>query len=305
MKPDLSVRIGALRMRTPVMVASGTFGYGEEYSELVDLSQLGAIVLKGITLQPKEGNPPPRICETPAGMLNAIGLQNVGVDALVSEKLPRLESLDVPVIANINGVNVEEYARLAAALDDVDRIDAIELNASCPNVSHGGMHFGTDPAVLRGLTAAVRARTSKPLIVKLSPNVTDVGAVARAAEAGGADGLSLINSVLAMAVDVEKQRPRLGNVTGGLTGPAIRPLAVRMVWQAARAVSVPIVGQGGIMKAEDALEFLLAGASAVAVGSATFVDPTAALAVTDGIREYMARHGFAQVDELRKVGEAW
>jgi len=305
MTPDLSVDIGGLAMRTPVMMASGTFGYGEEYEGLTDLSGLGAIVLKGITLTEWRGNRPPRICETPAGMLNAVGLQNVGLPALLSEKLPHLSGTDVPIIINVNGRTVDEYVRLAEALDAVAQVAAIELNASCPNVSHGGMHFGTDPDTLRGLTAAVRARTDKPLIVKLSPNVTDVTATAGAAVAGGADGLSLINSVLGMAVDVEKRRPRLGNITGGLTGPAIKPIAVRMVWQVARAVDVPIVGQGGIMTAQDAVEFLLAGASAVGIGSATFVDPTAALSVTEGIRDYMEVNGFSSIGDLNRVGESW
>ena len=301
-EPHLAIELGPLRLRSPVLVASGTFGYGIEYSDLVDMECLGAICAKGITLAPREGNPPPRICETPSGMLNAIGLQNPGVEVFIEEKLPPLRELGAPVIANINGETYEEYEALARRLSDTEGIAAIELNVSCPNVKRGGMHFGTDEASLSELTRRVRAATDLPLIVKLSPNVTDIVSLAEVAVKAGADALSLINTLLGMSIDVERRRPRLAFGTGGLSGPAIRPVAVRIVYQVWRALRCPIVGMGGIMTAEDALEFILAGATAVAVGTATFVRPGTAADVYSGVASHLAAQGVAKVEEL--VGAA-
>jgi len=294
---DLSVRIGSLELANPVMTASGTFGYGAEYSEFVDLERLGAVVVKGISLEPMPGNPVPRICETPCGMLNAIGLQNVGLRVFLKEKLPFLRRWKVPVIVNILGHSVEEYTRLAASLED-GGVEALELNVSCPNVKAGGIAFGTDPGMLGALVEAVRKATRLPLITKLSPNVTSVADFARTAREAGSDAVSLINTLLGMSIDVEARRPRLANATGGLSGPAVRPVAVRMVWEVFRNVEIPIIGMGGITSGEDALEFILAGASAVAVGTANFVNPRATLDVLEGIEAYLARHGFASIREL-------
>lgn len=304
---DLSVEVGGLRLANPVMTASGTFGYGLEFLPYLDLRTLGAIVVKGVTLAPRKGNPPPRIMETPSGLLNTIGLENVGVDALVREKLPRLAEVapGVPVIANASGETLEEYVELAGRLDACDLVAAIELNISCPNVARGGMHFGTRPETAAALTAAVRKVTRKPLIVKLSPNVTDIVSIARACQDAGADALSAINTLLGMSIDVEARRPHLSRVVGGLSGPAIRPVAVRAVWEIARAVSVPVVGMGGIFDARDAVEFLLAGARAVAVGTVCFVDPGRPGSIIEGIREYMERHGFSRVEELNEVGKGF
>jgi len=300
--PDLSVEIAGLKLKNPVMTASGTFGFGEEYAELVDVSRLGAVVTKSVTLQPWQGNPPPRVYETPSGMLNAIGLQNPGLEAVIVEKLPALGEFGVPVIVSIAGEAVAEYVELVARLSESEYVSALELNVSCPNVKRGGMQFGVDAELTRELVTQVREATALPLITKLSPNVTDIVPIAQAAAAGGSDALALINTLLAMSIDVEAARPRLGNVTGGLSGPAIRPVAVRMVWEVAQAVDLPLIGMGGIMTASDALEFILAGATAVAVGTGTFVTPTTALEVIEGIEEYCTRHDVARIREL--VGKA-
>ncbi len=296
--PKLSVKIAGLDLKNPVMTASGTFGYGREFEPVVDLERLGAIIVKGLSLKPSKGNPPPRIAETPCGMLNAIGLENIGIEAFISEKLPFLARLSPAVLINIYGTTVEEYAALAARADDTPGIDGIEVNISCPNVKAGGVAFGVDPDAAGAVVGAVRRRTGKPLIVKLSPNVTDIVRIAAAAVAAGADALSLINTLTGMAIDVATRRPRIANITGGLSGPAIRPVAVRMVWQVARAVDVPVIGIGGIMSAEDALEFLIAGAAAVEVGTANFVNPRATVEILEGIEAYMVAHGFKDVADL-------
>ena len=296
--PELEVHIGSLRMRNPVMVASGTFGYGPEYADLVDLNRLGAMVVKGICLEPTEGNPPPRTVEVASGLINAIGLQNPGVDGFLREYLPFLRGYDVPVIVNIWGKTVEEYAEVARRFDGVDRIAALELNVSCPNIKEGSRTFGTQPDLFRRVVDAVRAATTLPLIPKLAPNVSDIGQFARLAEEAGADAVSLINSLPAMAIDIDTGRPVLGNVTGGLTGPAIFPVALKLVWEAARAVRIPVIGMGGIRTADEAVAFMLAGAHAVAVGTANFVHPTAALDVADGISAYLQRKGLGSALEL-------
>ena len=295
---SLEVNVAGIRMRTPVMVASGTFGYGSEYVDFVDLNQLGAIVVKGITSEPWPGNPMQRIIETPSGMLNAIGLQNVGVDGFISEKLPYLRDFDVPVVVNVCGETLEEYCEVTEKLDAAEGVAAIELNISCPNLDCGGMSFGVDSRLASELVTEVRERTGLPLLVKLSPNVTDIAEIARAIEDAGADGLSVINTLLGMAIDAETRRPQLANLTGGLSGPAIKPIALRMVWQVYNAVKIPIVGMGGIMTGEDAVEFFIAGASAVAVGTANFVNPRASLDVTDGIREYLESQELESIKEL-------
>jgi dihydroorotate dehydrogenase (NAD+) catalytic subunit len=280
------------------MTASGTFGYGREYAELVDLDRLGAIVVKGLSLTPTPGNPPPRIAETPSGMLNAIGLENVGLDAFLRDKLPYLRTRRTPVVVNIYGKTEAEYAELAERLDGAPGVAALEVNISCPNVKAGGVAFGVRAPAAAALVAEVRKRTRLPLMVKLSPNVTDVAEIARAVEGAGADILSLINTVTGMAIDIQTRRSRIANQTGGLSGPAIRPIALRMVWQVARVATVPVVGLGGILTASDALEFLIAGASAVQVGTANFVNPRAALEIIEGISAYMAATGCAAMDEL-------
>ena len=292
------IDIAGIAIRNPVMTASGTFGYGDEYSDFVDLDRLGAVVVKGITARPCSGNQMDRIYETASGMLNAIGLQNVGVDSFLSDKLPYLRRFDVPVIVNICGGCVDDYVAVADKLDGVDGVDGIELNVSCPNIDRGGQSFGVDPILTGGLVSSVRRRTSLPLIVKLSPNVTDIGEIARAAECSGADGVSAINTVMGMAIDINTTRPRLANVTGGLSGSAIKPIAVRMVWQLYNTVKIPIIGMGGIMTGDDAVEFLIAGASAVAVGTASFINPRACLDVADGIASYLERRGLCSVSEL-------
>lgn len=296
--PDLSVQIGSLRMKTPVMVASGTFGYGPEYAELVDLNKLGAIVVKGIALHPTKGNETPRTVEVASGLINAIGLPNPGVDGFVAQYMPFLRRYDVPVIVNIWGKTIEDYVEVARRFDQVDGVHALEVNVSCPNIKEGSGLFGTDLDMFRRVVDGVRAATKLPLIPKLAPNVSDIKAYARAAEEAGADGISLINSMPAMAVDVETRVPRLANTTGGLTGPGIHALAVKLVWEAAGAVDIPVIGIGGIVNAEDALEFLIVGASAVAVGTASFTHPATALEVTDGIADYLTRHGLASVGDL-------
>jgi len=299
--PDLTVNIGGIRMKNPVITASGTFGYGEEMSEFYDLSSLGGVMVKGLSLNPQPGNPPPRICETPAGMLNAIGLQNIGVRAFIEDKLPLLRRRETRIIANIYGQDCEEYAEVARCLNDAEGVDGIELNISCPNVKKGGMAFGTDPVETRNVVKTVRKACRLPLIVKLSPNVTDISEFARAAEGEGADAVSLINTLLGMAIDIHSRKPKLANIMGGLSGPAIRPVALRMVYQVARAVKIPLIGMGGIMNAEDAVSFLLAGATAVAVGTANFVDPMTPLKVIRGIRDYMIQYGMASMRDLTGV----
>ena len=296
--PDLSVRIGGVPLKNPVMTASGTFGYGREFSLLMDLNRLGGIIVKGLSLEPSRGNPPPRITETPCGMLNAIGLENVGIEAFAAEKLPYLRTLSTPVWVNIYGKTVDEYARLAERIQEIEGISGVEVNISCPNVKSGGVAFGVDPEAAFEVIRAVRRRTELPLMAKLSPNVADITLIARRAVDAGADALSLINTITGMAVDVENRRPRIGNITGGLSGPAIRPVAVRMVWQVARAVDVPVVGIGGILTASDALEFLIAGAAAVQVGTANFVNPRATLDIIEGINAYMVRHGFTALRDI-------
>ena len=298
LKPDLTTRIGGVALKNPVMTASGTFGYGREYSLLVDLNQLGAIIVKGLSLLPAKGNPPPRIAETPCGMLNAIGLENVGFDAFVEKKLPFLKTLATPTWVNIYGKTIEEYASLAERIDAVEGIAGIELNISCPNVKTGGIAFGVDERMAREVVRAVRVKTTRPLMVKLSPNVTDITRIAGAAIDGGADALSLINTITGMAIDIRKRRSRIANMTGGLSGPAIKPIALRMVWQVAQMSSVPVVGIGGISTAEDALEFIIAGASAVQVGTANFVDPAATQKIVSGIERYMTDHGISRLSEL-------
>lgn len=295
---DLQVRIGTLTLRNPVCTASGTFGYGREFASLVDLDRLGAIIVKGISLLPRPGNPPPRIVETACGMLNAIGLENVGVERFISDKLPFLRQLTTPVIVNILGDSVEDYARLAGRLAEVEGIAALEVNISCPNVKKGGVAFGTDPEMAAAVTSAVRQATNLPVIVKLSPNVTDITVIARAVADAGADGLSLINTLLGMAIDIRTRRPRLANVVGGLSGPAIKPVALRMVWQVARAVSIPIIGIGGITTAEDALEYLIAGATAIQVGTANFYQPTATEEIVTGLAAYLQDQGLTSIRQV-------
>ena len=297
-KPDLSVNIGGLQLQNPVMTASGTFGYAREFDHLVDLNRLGGIIVKGLSLQPTRGNPPPRIVETPCGMLNAIGLENVGVNAFLADKLPFLKRLTPPVIANIYGTLEDEYVQLAACLDAVEAIAAIEVNISCPNVKAGGMVFGVDPTAAFRVVRGVRDQTTKPLIVKLSPNVTDVTEIALAAQEAGADCLSLINTLTAMVVDIETRRPRLANITGGLSGPAIKPIAVRMVWQVCGVAKIPVIGIGGIVTAEDALEFLIAGASAVQIGTANFINPRVTTDIIDGIEQFLAERNIDGVSDV-------
>ena len=297
--PNLSVDCAGIKLKNPVLTASGTFGYGEEYAEFVDLNRLGGVIVKGVSLNPIEGNPPPRIWETPSGMLNAIGLENPGVEVFLSEKLPFLRQYDTAVIVNIFGYRSEEYVSVAERLEGVEGISGIEVNISCPNVKAGGMVFGTDVRSTYELLSAVRRSTRLPLIAKLSPNVTDVTEFAKAARDAGCDGLSLINTLLGMAIDVRQRKPRLANVTGGLSGPAIRPVAVRMVWQVAQTVSLPIIGMGGILTTDDALEFILAGAAAVAVGTTNFVNPRATLDVLEGMESFMREERIQDIQEIR------
>jgi dihydroorotate dehydrogenase (NAD+) catalytic subunit len=297
-RPNMRVAIGSLQLRNPVMTASGTFGYGREFESLVDLNRLGAIIAKGISLEPRPGNPPPRIVETACGMLNAIGLENVGVERFITEKLPYLQQLDSPVIVNILGDSVDDYTNLAARLDRAEGIDALEVNISCPNVKKGGVAFGTDASMAAAVTSSVRQATKLPVIVKLSPNVTDITVIARAVEDGGADGISLINTLMGMAIDIQSKKPRLANIVGGLSGPAIKPVALRMVWQTSRAVSIPVIGIGGIGTTEDALEFLMAGATAVQVGTANFYQPTAAMDIIAGLEKYIQDQGLDNIHNV-------
>ncbi len=298
MKVNLSVDVAGMALRNPIMTASGTFGYGAEFAPYMDLQSIGAIVTKGLSLRPQAGNDTPRIIETPAGMLNAIGLQNVGIDAFVEKKVPFLRTVNTPCIANFFGNTVEEYAEMARRLDAIPEVAGLEMNISCPNVKCGGIQFGSDPASAATVVAACRAVCNKPLIVKLSPNVTDVVAMARACVDAGADSLSLINTLVGMAIDIKTRRPVLANTTGGLSGPAIKPVALRMVWQVAQAVKVPLIGIGGIMSATDVVEFLLAGATAVQVGTASFVTPGIAQTIAEDLEQWMQDNGVHDVREL-------
>jgi dihydroorotate dehydrogenase (NAD+) catalytic subunit len=295
---NLGINIGDLHFKNPVMTASGTFGYGPEMDDFMDVSLLGAIFIKGLTLEPREGNKYPRMAETPAGMLNAVGLQNKGIDYFENSIYPRIKDYDTHIIVNINGSYLDDYVTLAARLNKLEKIPAIELNISCPNVKMGGMVFGTNLDSAREVTKAVRAAYDRKLIVKLSPNVTNIVDFARVVEEEGADSVSLINTLLGMSVDVSKMRPSLSTITGGLSGPAIKPVALRMVWQVANAVKIPVIGMGGIMTASDALEFILAGACAIQVGTATFIDPQASVKILEGIEEYMLKKGFSDINEI-------
>jgi dihydroorotate dehydrogenase (NAD+) catalytic subunit len=295
---DLSVRIGPLTLKNPLIAASGCFGYGVEYRHAVDLASLGAVAVKGLFLAPREGHPPPRIVETPAGMLNAIGLQGIGVHRFVAERLPELRELGAVVIVNICGTTLDEYVEVARVLSDAEGVAAIELNISCPNIKEGGIQFGCSLDGTYDVVSAVRKATHLPVIPKLTPNVTSVASFARAAEDAGADAVSLVNTFLAMAIDVETRRPKISNVMGGLSGPAIRPIAVRMVYECRQQVKIPVIGMGGITDARDALEFIIAGANAVQVGTANFVDPFIWPKLLDGIRDYMTRHGIARLADL-------
>jgi len=297
-KPDLSVQVGPLSFKNPVLTASGTFGYGQEYAPIMDPSLLGGIVVKGISLKPMAGNPPPRIVETPCGMLNAIGLANVGLEVFLSEKLPWLQDLNTCVIVNIYGHSFDEYGAVAAGLKGVSGVDALEVNISCPNVEEGGMAFGTDPAVAARVTERVLRETDKPVIVKLSPNVTDIRAIARAVEQAGAHALSLINTLTGMSIDIEKRTPKLANGSGGLSGPAIRPVALHMVHQVVGTVNIPVIGMGGVLEARDALEFLMAGAQAVQVGTANFANPRASLDILEGIEQFLRDCDIDSVKEI-------
>jgi dihydroorotate dehydrogenase (NAD+) catalytic subunit len=297
-QPDLTVDIGGLELQNPVMTASGTFGYAREFSTLVDLNRLGGAVVKGLSLEPSKGNPPPRVAETPCGMLNAIGLENVGLKAFLQRKVPFFRRLTIPVVANLYGTTMDAYARLAERLNAVEAIAGVEVNISCPNVKEGGIAFGSDPRMAHQVTRVVREHYSGPVMVKLSPNVTDITEIAKSVEDAGADAVSLINTITGMAIDIHTRKPRIANITGGLSGPAIRPVAVRMVWQTAQAVKIPVVGIGGIMTADDALEFLIAGATAVQVGTANFVNPGATMEIIDGIADYLVAKNIPSVKAL-------
>lgn len=295
---DLSVKIGDLRMKNPVMTASGTFGYGEEFADFIDIARIGGIIVKGTTLHKREGNPYPRMAETPSGMLNAVGLQNKGVHYFVDHIYPRIKDIDTNMIVNVSGSAIEDYIETAAIINELDKIPAIELNISCPNVKEGGMAFGVTTKGVAEVVKAVRSAYKKTLIVKLSPNVTSIADMARAAEENGADSVSLINTLLGMAIDAERRRPVLSTVTGGMSGAAVKPIALRMVWQVAKAVNIPVIGLGGIMNWKDAVEFMLAGASAIQIGTANFIDPAITLKVEGGINDYLDRHGLKSVTEI-------
>lgn len=295
---DLSVEIGKLKLKNPIMTASGTFGYGEEFADFIDLNRLGGIIVKGTTLHHREGNPYPRMAETPSGMLNAVGLQNKGVDYFIKHIYPRIKDLDTRVIVNVSGSCIDDYVAVCEKLSPLDKVAAVEINISCPNVKQGGMGFGTTCSGAESVTSAVRKAYDGTMIVKLTPNVTDITEIARAVEAAGADAVSLTNTFLGMAIDVEKRKPMLSTITGGLSGPCIRPIAVRMVWQVANAVKVPVVGLGGIASGRDAIEFLLAGATAVQIGTANFVDPQVTVKAIGYIEDYLKRHQIASVREL-------
>ena len=295
---QLNTKIGSLELKNPVMTASGTFGYGTEYADFMDISRLGAIIVKGTTLAPRQGNPYPRMAETPSGMLNAVGLQNKGVDYFVDHIYPEVQKIGTVIIVNVSGSCIDDYVQCASIINTLDDIPAIELNISCPNVKQGGMAFGVNPESAAQVVSAVRKAYDKTLIVKLSPNVTDITEIARAVEGAGADSVSLINTMLGMAIDAEKRRPILSTITGGMSGPAVKPVALRMVWQTAKAVKIPVIGLGGICSATDAIEFLLAGASAIQIGTANFIDPSISEKVVDGIADYLQRHGFNSVQEI-------
>lgn len=294
----LALEIAGLKLKNPVMTASGTFGYGEEYADYVDLNQLGGIVVKGLSLKPRLGNPPPRIMETSGGMLNAVGLQNVGVDAFLEEKLPYLRKYDVAVIANIYGESYSDYAGVAGKLSAASGVHALEVNVSCPNVKEGGLSFGCNPQAAAEVTRCVKAETHLPVIVKLTPNVTDITVIARAVEQAGADAVSLINTLTGMSIDLKTRKPHLKNVTGGLSGPAIKPVALRMVWQVAEKVAIPVIGMGGIMTAEDALEFMVAGAKAVQIGTANFVNPHVTLEIIDGMHHFIEHNKIKHITDI-------
>jgi dihydroorotate dehydrogenase (NAD+) catalytic subunit len=296
--PQMTVKLGRLKLNNPVMSASGTFGYGEEYAGYIDLNRLGAVVVKGLSLRPRLGNPPPRIMETASGMLNSIGLQNIGVDAFIEEKLPFLRKYNTAVIANIYGETYDEFKKVAKKLSSAKGVHALEVNISCPNVKKGGVSFGTDPKIAARVTRTVKDETGLPVIVKLTPNVTDISAIAQAVEKAGADVISLINTLTGMSVDLKTRSPHLKNITGGLSGPAIKPVALRMVWQVIQKVSVPVIGIGGIMTAEDALEFLILGAKAVQIGTANFVNPRTTLDVIEGIKNYLAANKIKDVNDI-------
>jgi len=299
---NLKVKISnKLELKNPVMTASGTFGYGPEYADFIDINRLGGILVKGTTLAPRQGNPYPRMAETPAGMLNAVGLQNPGIDAFVSDIYPKIKDLDTAIVVNVSGASPEDYAEVCRRLNPLDKVAAVEVNISCPNVRQGGMAFGTTCAGAQTITRAVREAYHGTVIVKLSPNVTDITEIARAAEDAGADALSLTNTFLGMAVDVERMRPVLSTVTGGLSGPCIRPIAVRMVWQVAKAVKVPVIGLGGITDGRDALEFIMAGARAVQVGTANFIDPCTTIKVLDEITDFCEHHGINDINEITGI----
>ncbi len=295
---DLNVRIGNLKLKNPVMTASGTFGYGLEYSDFVPLDGIGGIIVKGTTLNPREGNDYPRMAETASGMLNCVGLQNKGVDYFCEHIYPQIKDIDTNMIVNVSGSSPDTYAECAARIDALDRIPAIELNISCPNVKQGGMAFGVTCAGAASVVKAVRKRYHKTLIVKLSPNVTDIAEIARVCEAEGADSVSLINTLMGMAIDIEKRVPLLSIATGGLSGPAVKPVAMRMVWQVAKAVKIPVIGIGGICNAHDAIEFIMAGSTAIQIGTANFLDPAVTIKVRDGIDQWLDRHGCSSVDEI-------
>ena len=294
----LSVKVHNLTLKNPVMTASGTFGYGEEFADFVDLNRLGGFIVKGTTGEHREGNPYPRMAETPSGMLNAVGLQNGGVKKFCSEVYHRIKDLDTNIIVNVSGSSIEEYCDVASQIDALDRIPAIELNISCPNVKKGGMGFGTNPEMAAQVVSEVRKVYHKTLIVKLTPNVTSIVDIAKAVEAAGADSVSLINTMLGMAIDVERRRPYLSTITGGLSGPCVKPVAVRMVWQVAHAVQIPVIGLGGIASASDALEFLMAGAKAIQVGTANFIDPAVTMKIIDGLEDYCKRHGISDINDI-------
>ncbi len=294
----LNIKIGDLELKNPVMTASGTYGYGEEFADFIDISQLGGIIVKGTTLHHREGNAYPRMAETPSGMLNAVGLQNKGVEYFVENIYPRISQIDTNMIVNVSGSTIDDYVKTAEIINELEHIPAIELNISCPNVKQGGMAFGVTCTGAAEVVKAVRSAYKKTLIVKLSPNVTDITEIARAAEANGADSVSLINTLLGMAIDAEKRRPVLSTVTGGMSGAAVKPIALRMVWQVAKAVNIPVIGLGGISNWKDAVEFMLAGASAIQIGTANFIDPTVTIKVIDGINNYLDRHGYQSASDI-------
>ncbi len=295
---NLGVKIGSMELNNPVMTASGTFGYGKEFTPFIDINRLGGYIVKGTTLEHREGNDYPRMAETPAGMLNAVGLQNKGVDYFIDNIYPEIKGYDSKLLVNVSGKSIDDYVKVAEKLSSLDKIAAIEVNISCPNVKHGGMAFGTTCEGAAEVTRAMRKAWDRTLIIKLSPNVTSITDIAKAVEAEGADSVSLINTLMGMAIDVERQRPMLSTITGGLSGPAVRPVAVRMVWQVAHAVNIPVIGLGGIMDGRDAMEFILAGATAVEVGTANFVDPSVTMKIIDYIEDYCKRHGVSDINEL-------